>query len=69
MLWILFEHFNGYFCFDLLDISFEHGASSLFYILYLKDEDDDNIEIDFEIFYYRQLRILFYKLLEKIIHK
>ena len=67
MCWILFEHFYGYFCFDLLDMTFKDSSSSLLYVLYLKDDYTGGIEVDFDIFYYRQLRILFYKLMEKIL--
>jgi hypothetical protein len=67
MLWILLEHFDNYLCFDLLDISFSKVDSSLFYFLYCRDEDDGQIDIEFEMLYYRQIREVMLSLIEKIL--
>jgi hypothetical protein len=64
MLFILCESDKDYFVFDLMDIEFKNGTSSLFYFCYIK-----NIVIRFDIFYYRQLRILFWLLIDKVLDK
>ena len=67
MLWILLEHFEGYLCFDLFDISFSKIDSSLLYFLYCRDDDTGEIDIEFEMLFYRQIRELVLSLFEKIL--
>jgi len=67
MIWIPLEHFDNYLCFDLLDIDFKKVSSSLFYLQYCRDEDTGEIDIDFEMLYYRQIREVVLSLIEKIL--
>jgi hypothetical protein len=63
MLIILCEFMKNYFTFDFLSIDFKHVSSSLFYFHYWKDIKH-NFVID--MLYFKQLRILFWLLMEKI---
>jgi hypothetical protein len=62
MLYILCETDIKYFVLDLLDIEFKKITSSLFYYCRM---DGQNY---FDMFYYRQLRVLFWLWLGKIFH-
>jgi len=66
MLIILWDIQPEYTVLDLCDKNFKHTTSSLFYYFNNKEEDcEQTIRID--IFYFRQLRILFWLALEKFL--
>jgi hypothetical protein len=67
MTFILLEYAFGEFTFDLLNIDFKNTFSSLLYISISENDFEGGHLVSFDIFYYRQLRILFYKLMEKIL--